>query len=68
MRHRACCRPQPGRRRRAAHHRQEEPDPRDRLHPLPAEVRVRSDRRRPNLEMRFSVFGLLVLNFFIIAF
>ena len=38
--------PSPGRRRRAAHHRQEEPDPGHRRHPLPAEVRVPGDRRR----------------------
>ncbi len=35
-----------GRRGCAAHHREEEPDPGDRRHPLPAEVRVPGDRRR----------------------
>ena len=36
--------PKPGRRRRAARDRPQEPDPGDRRHPLPAEVRLRRDR------------------------
>ena len=46
MRHRARRGAQPGRRGCAAHHREEEPDPGHRRHPLPAEVRVPGDRRR----------------------
>ena len=38
--------PDPGRRRRAARDREEVADPGDRRHPLPAEVRLRRDRRR----------------------
>ncbi len=38
--------PHPGRRRRAAGDREEVADPGDRRHPLPAEVRLRRDRRR----------------------
>ena len=38
--------PDPGRRRRAARDREEVADPGDRRHPLPAQVRLRRDRRR----------------------
>ena len=46
LRHRAGRVPDPGRRRRAARDRAQVADPRDRRHPLPAEVRLRRDRRR----------------------
>ena len=46
LRHRPGGLPHPGRRRRAAGDRQAQPDPGHRRHPLPAEVRLRRDRRR----------------------
>ncbi len=46
LRHRARGVPEPGRRRGAAGDCQEVADPRDRRHPLPAEVRLRCHRRR----------------------
>ena len=46
LRHRAGGLPEPGRRRGAAGHRPQVADPGDRRHPLPAQVRLRGDRRR----------------------
>ncbi len=46
LRHRPGRLPQPGRRRRPAGDRPPQPDPGHRRHPLPAEVRLRRDRRR----------------------
>ncbi|CAA9329826.1 MAG: (E)-4-hydroxy-3-methylbut-2-enyl-diphosphate synthase (flavodoxin), partial [uncultured Friedmanniella sp.] len=45
LRHRPGGGAQPGRRGRAAGHRRQVPDPGDRRHPLPAQVRLRGHRR-----------------------